>query len=52
MNCSAHWLEELQVLAARFGGNGLGPDIAWLSLAEAWGLLMFLRRMAQGGVDG
>ncbi len=43
------WLDELQVLAARFSGHGVGPDIAGLTQAEAWGVFVFLRRIAQGG---
>ena len=46
----AAWIEELQMLAARFSGYGIGPDMAGLTLAQAWGLFVFLRRMA-GGAD-
>lgn len=48
MNAPA-WLEDLQVLAARFAGLGIGPDLAALTLAEAWGLYRFLACMAGGG---
>ena len=48
MNAPA-WLEDLQALAARFAGLGIGPDLAALSLAEAWGLYRFLARIAGGG---
>lgn len=40
------WLEDLQALAARFAGLGVGPDLSALTLAEAWGLYRFLARMA------
>ncbi len=43
------WLEDLQSLAARCTGLGIGPDLAALTLAEAWGLYRFLARMAGGG---
>lgn len=43
------WLEDLRLLAARFAGLGIGPDLAALTLAEAWGLYRFLARMAGGG---
>ena len=42
----AAWLEELQALAARFASLGISPDLAALTLAEAWGLYRFLARMA------
>ena len=42
------WLDELQALAARFAGLGIGPDLAALTVAEAWGLYLFLARMAGG----
>ena len=48
MNAPA-WLEDLQALAARFAGLGIDADLAALTLAEAWGLLVFLRRLAGGG---
>ena len=43
------WFDELQALAVRFSGYGVGPDLAQLTLAHAWGLLMFLRRLAAAG---
>ena len=49
MNAPA-WLEDLQTLAARCTGLGIGPDLASLTLAGAWGLYRFLARMA-GGAD-
>ncbi len=51
MNAPA-WLEDLQALAARFGAHGIGPDLAALTLAEAWGLYRFLSRVAGGGDAG
>ena len=47
---SAAWIEELQWLAVRFSGYGICPDAASLTLAQAWGVLVFLRRMT-GDVD-
>lgn len=44
------WLEDLQALAARFAGLGIGPDLAALTLAEAWLLYRLLVRLA-GGSD-
>jgi hypothetical protein len=44
---AAAWLEDLQELAARFARYGIGPDLAALTLAEAWGLFVFLRRLAE-----
>ena len=49
MTRPAFWIDELQALAARFSALGITPDIAGLTLAEAWGLFVFLRRIAQGG---
>ena len=46
----ALWLDELQSLAARLGGHGIGPDLAGLTLAQAWGLFVFLRYLT-GGAD-
>lgn len=43
------WLEDLQALAARFVGLGIGPDLAALTMAEAWGLYRYLTRLAGGG---
>jgi len=47
----ASWLDELQSLSARFSGYGIGPDLAGLTLAQAWGLFLFLHRLAAGGAD-
>ena len=49
---AAAWLQDLQALAARFSGYGVGPDLAALSLAEAWGLYVFLHKLAQGASHG
>ena len=46
----ALWFDELQSLAARLGGYGIGPDLAGLTLAQAWGLFVFLRCLT-GGAD-
>ena len=50
MTGAAQWLEELQWLAARFSGHGISPDLAGLTLAQVWGVFVFLRRVA-GGAD-
>jgi len=42
------WLERLQCLAARFPELGIGPELAALSMAEAWGVYLFLARLADG----
>lgn len=47
----ASWLDELQSLAVRFSGYGIGPDLAGLTLAQAWGLFLFLRRLAAVGAN-
>ena len=41
------WLAGLRVLAARYGALGITPDLAALTLAEAWGVFVFLRRLAE-----
>jgi hypothetical protein len=46
VSAAADWLEELKALIWRFGGCGIDPDLAGLSLTQAWGLLTFLRRVA------
>ena len=50
MSRPALWLDELQALAVRFSGYGIGPDLAGLTLAQARGLFLFLHRLA-GGAD-
>ena len=49
MNRPALWLDELRSLTVRFSGYGIGPDLAGLTLAQAWGLFLFLRRLAAEG---
>ena len=55
MSAAADWLDELQSLAARFSGYGIGPDQVGLTLARAWGLFLFLflflHHIAFGGAD-
>ena len=48
---AADWQVELHALAVRFSGYGVGPDLVCLTLAQAWGLFVFLRRVAARG-DG
>ncbi len=42
------WKERLQYLSARFSHLGIGADIAALSIFEAWGLYLYLSRLADG----
>lgn len=42
------WLERLQSLSVRFSHLGMGADMAALSIVEAWGLYLFLSRLADG----
>lgn len=49
MSRPADWPEQLQALAWRFAGAGVTPDLAALTVVEAWGLFVFLRRLAGGG---
>lgn len=49
MTDCARWLDDLHALAARFSGWGIGPDLASLTLAQAWGLYCLLRRLAGEG---
>lgn len=46
------WLAELGMLAARFPALGVGPDMAALTLAEAWALYLLLTRLAGGAHAG
>lgn len=48
---AAEWLGCLQDLALRFSVACIGPDVAGLTLAQAWGVFLFLQRMAAGGAD-
>lgn len=43
-----NWMERLQCLSVRFSHLGIGADIASLSIIEAWGLYLFLSRLADG----
>ena len=45
------WINELQMLSARFTGLGINPDLAALAVPEAWGLLHFLKRAALESSD-
>lgn len=49
MTRPTEWEQQLQALAWRFAGAGIGPDLPALMLADAWGLYRFLARMAGGG---
>jgi hypothetical protein len=49
MNAPA-WLEDLHALAARFAGLGISPELAALTLAEAWAVYRFVVRLS-GGAD-
>jgi hypothetical protein len=51
MSAAAEWLGRLQGLAVRFNIAGIGPDLAGLTLAEAWGVFMFLQRLATECAD-
>jgi hypothetical protein len=42
------WIDELEALAARFGG-AVPADLASLTLAELWGLYGFLRSWLESG---
>lgn len=48
---AAEWVGRLQGLVVRFSVAGIGPDVAALTLAEAWGVFLFLQRLAAGGAD-
>ena len=50
MSRPAYWPEQLHALAFRFTAYGIVPELAGLTLADAWGLFVFLQRMA-GGAD-
>lgn len=43
----ANWLDELNMLLARFSGVGIEPDIAALGLCELWGVYCYLRHLAE-----
>lgn len=42
------WMERLQSLSVRFSHLGMGADLTALSLIEAWGLYLYLSRLADG----
>lgn len=42
------WLERLQMLSVEFSYLGVCGDMGALSLIEAWGLYLFLSRLADG----
>ena len=46
---SETWLDRLQYLSVRFSYLGIGADLAALSMIEAWGLYLFLSRLADRG---
>ena len=48
MRRHALWLAELQSLAVKYSAYGVGPDLGGLTLAQCWGLYLFLRRIAEG----
>jgi hypothetical protein len=41
------WLTRLQYLAARFQHYGIAGDLAGLALVDAWGLYLYLQRLAE-----
>ncbi len=41
------WCNELEALATRFAHMGVSQDLAALSTVELWGVLQFLRAIAQ-----
>ena len=41
------WLKRLQMLIALFSHLGIGADMAWLSLIDAWALYLHLSRLAE-----
>lgn len=40
------WLDRLQMLSDRFSYLGISSDLAALSKMEAWGLYLYLSRLA------
>jgi hypothetical protein len=46
---SDDWLESFYALAYRVQWLGVAPDLASLSICEAWGVYLFLRRLSEGG---
>lgn len=41
------WCNELEALAIRFPQAGVSADLASMSLVELWGVLQYLRTLAQ-----
>ena len=50
MSRPTDWPEQLHALAFKFAAYGIGPELVGLTLADAWGLFVFLQRVA-GGAD-
>ena len=42
------WFIRLQTLVLRFPEQGFGSDLSALTTAEAWGLYLYLSRLADG----
>ena len=42
------WFIRLQMLVLRFPELGIGGDLSALTTAEAWGLFLYLSRLADG----
>jgi hypothetical protein len=42
------WLERLQSLSVRLSHLGVCADLAALSMIDAWGVYLFLSRLADG----
>jgi hypothetical protein len=45
-------IDRAQALAARLSHMGVQHDLAALALADVWGLMWFLERLARGGGHG
>lgn len=43
---SADWFKALEMLAWRFSGLGIGPDLAGMTIVELAGLYAYLARLA------
>ena len=50
MIAAASWSDQLHDLAFRLSVNSIGPELAGLTLANAWELFVFLQRVT-GGAD-
>lgn len=42
-----YWLNELEMLLARFSYIGISADMATIGILEAWGLYCYLSRLAE-----